>query len=197
MPPLPNPPAPVTPAVDCEVYIPDVGGVQLTNLLSDEFSQPLSGVGTGKIRMALDDPQTSLLIEGFQVSWVDLNSGDYLLRGFITAVQHVVVSPQEGGGEYVEATVESLAGLLRRAIVYPQGGITEVPDGPLAGLRLGQTPNGPQRFFNWATPELSFASWPNAVDRGAVCGPTSALGPPFGKWNKPDGWIDMGARWIW
>ncbi len=194
---LPNPAAPVTPTVDCEVYIPDASGVQLTNLLADEFSQPLSGVGTGKIRMALNDPQTSLLIEGFQVSWVDLNSGDYLLRGVITAVQHVVVSPQEGGGEYVEATIESMAGLLRRAIVYPQGGIAEVPSGPLAGLRLGQTPNGPQRFLNWATPELDFSSWPYAVDRGEVCGATSALGPPFGKWNKPDGWIDMGARWIW
>lgn len=197
MPALPNPAPPVTPAVDCEVYIPDTSGVQLTSLLYDEFSQPLSGVGTGKIRMALDDPQTNLLVEGFQVSWVDLNSGDYLLRGFITTVQRVLVSPQEGGGEYLEATIESLAGLLRRAIVYPQGGIYEVPSGPLEGLRLGQTPNGPQRFFNWATPELDYSAWPNAVDRGAVCGPTSALGPPYGKWNKPDGWLDSGARWIW
>lgn len=195
---LPNPAVPAAPIPTCEVYAGGIGpSYQLTHLTDMEFSQPFGKVGTGRIRMRFGDPQKSMLFEGQDIRFVDLDSGDYLFRGFITELRYVVVDRTEEAGEYVEASLVSNAGLFRRALVYPEYGITEIASGPLAGLRLGRYPANMTRYYNWACPALSYGSWPVVTDRGPVCGPVSALGPPFGKWNKPDGWLDMGARWLW
>lgn len=198
MAPQANPPVPTAPTWETEVRVQSgIGTVTLDNVQEDDFSHGDAQIGTGRVRIAFGDPQVALLVEGAEVGWLDTESLDYQFRGVITKVVHVVVDEGEESGEYVEATVHSHAHALTQALVYPQFGITEVTSGPLDGLRLGRYPASKTRYYNWTHPDVGTGGWPNAVERQIVCGPSSGSPPPAGKWNKPEGWIDGGARWIW
>lgn len=196
---LPNPPVPDPPADDVIVAV-GVGGeaVQLTDLLDDSFTTPFSGLGVGTITMLADDPQRALIYEGQLLRWVLLSTGEVICACYIESWEVKISDPGEDAGETVTIKASTSASRWRHAVVYPEGGIVEVPPGGIySGLRLGVAPATSNRYFNWAHPALDLSAWTAPDLRYQVCSAENSMPPPDGRYGKPDGWLDGDAYWMW
>jgi hypothetical protein len=195
----PNPPVPDPPADDVIVAV-GVGAeaVQLTSLLNDEFTAPFSDVGIGTITMLADDPQRAHIYEGQLLRWVETTTYKVICACYIESWEVKISDPAEDAGETITIKGSTSAGRWKHALVYPEGGIFEIPPGGIfSGLRLGVSPATSNRYFNWAHPALDLSSWTAPDLRYQVCSPENSGGPPYGRWGKPDGWLDGDAYWIW
>jgi hypothetical protein len=194
-----NPPVPEAPADDVIVAIGSgAGAVMLTSLINDEFTAPYSDVGVGSITMLADDPQRALIFEGQLLRWVLLATGEVICACYIESWEVKISDVGEESGEVVTIKGSTSAGRWKHAIVYPEGGIFEIPPGGIfSGLRLGKAPATNNRYFNWAHPGFSLSGW-TAVDvRYQVRSIENSAAAPVGRWGKPDGWLDGDAYWIW